>query len=386
VTGPAPLATVAQPIVDLQLFDVDEQTLVDNAIAAIQTLVPTFQPVEGNTEVVLVEASALLVATTMYTINQLGQSVLDNLVALQGVTRLPGAQAAGSVTVAMTATTVGAQILPAGSTFRVYNLDGSSVDLTSVADTPHDPTVSLTFPVQVQAAVQGTYPNLIPVGTPAVLVDVLTWVDSATTGALTGGADPETDDAFYLRAAVWFATQNHTLVLPVHFASAALNVAGVGRSVCINLWDGTGAAAGTVAGHVTVVVATATGTACTPQVKSNVLATLTANSTTGLTSHVIDPTFKHFAVTCTISVVAGQPPADVITQVVRALSAALDPAVRQFGQPLYVNQLIVIAGEVNGVYRVVTLTATVNGVDSASYVPSAVDLPDGPATVNVTAV
>jgi uncharacterized phage protein gp47/JayE len=213
---------VTAPLIGLTLFDVDEQTLVDNAKAAIQTQIPTWQPIEGNTEVVLVEASALLIATTMFTINQLGQSVLDNLVALQGVVRLPAVAAAGTVVVTAVASTIGTVTLPVGSTFRVYQVDGSSVDLVTTASatvTPVD-TGPVTFTVQVLAPA-GVFPNLIPAGTPAVLVDVLTWVDSAVTGALAGGADPESDAAFYGRAATWFAAQNRTLVTASHFTGWA---------------------------------------------------------------------------------------------------------------------------------------------------------------------
>jgi uncharacterized phage protein gp47/JayE len=378
---------VTAPLINLTLFDVDEQTLVDNAKAAIQTQIPTWQPIEGNTEVVLIEASALLVATTMFTINQLGRSVLDNLVALQGVTRLPPAQAVGTVQVTCIASNIGTVTLPTGSTFRIYNVDGSSVDLVTTAAatvTPLDDS-AVTFPAQVIAPA-GVYPNLIPAGTDAVLVDVLTWVDSAVTGVLTGGADTEGDDAFYLRAATWFATQNRTLVLPAHFAAAALNVSGVGRSVAVDRWDGLVLAAiGTVAGHVTVVVATPTGGACSAPVKAEVTAELTAGATAGLNITVQDPRLLAFVAAVTVKVAAGFPPADVAAAVTRAVQALLDPATRGFGQPLYLNQLIVAAGEVAGVELVVSATGTVGGIAAASYTPGPFDLPAASPTVTVTA-
>jgi hypothetical protein len=121
-------------------------------------------------------------------------------------------------------------------------------------------------------------------------------------------------------------------------------------------------------------------------VKAEVTAELTAAAVAGLVVTVTDPTFKAFVATVQIAVAAGFSPDDVGSQVTRAVQALLDPATRGFGAPVYVNQLIVVAGEVPGVDRVVSAAATIGGVAAASYVPAALDLPAASPAVTVTTV
>ncbi len=377
---------MSSPIVNLTLFDQDEQVTVDNSVAAIETLIPGIQLIEGNTEMVLIEAAALQIGLTQYTINQLGQSVLDNIIALWGLPRLTAVAAEGTITVTIAASTIGVQTLPAGSIFRVYNSDGSSLDLVTTQDVTHNPTDSLTFAAPVDVSTVGSYPNTLVSGTPCTLVNVLTWVDGAVIGSLTGGTDPETDAEFYPRAALFFQNQQQTLVLTPQFATAALDVDGVGRAFAITAWDGSGSTPGTVGGHVSVVVATASGAACSTDTKTAVLNTLTGQAIAGLTINVLDPVLKAFVVAVAVAVLPGFVADDVLANVTRAIQTFLDPSTWVFGAPLYINQLIVVAGEVPGVARVGTVTGTVGGTNITSYTPGPLDLPNGTAAVTATAI
>ena len=376
---------MSAPIVNLNLFAMTEEQLVASMIAAIQTQLPMWTPVEGNTEVVLTEAAAVQVGVTLYTLNRLGRSVLDNLVALFGLTRNPATASTGTVTVTIAGATVGTRVLPAGSRFRIYFADGTSTDLLSLADVSGLPP-TMTFAVPVVADVPGAFPNSIPAGSSATLVDTVSWVDSAvTTGTFLGGSNTEADAQFYPRALGYFAAQNRTLVTVPQFAAAALQTPGVGRSQVFNNWDNSGAAVGSVLGSLTVAIATLTGTACASNAKALVLSNLLGSAIAGLNIVIADPVLKPYVVTGTVNVAVGYGSATVLAAVVAALRTYLSPATYGWGQPIWANQLVVIAGEVPGVARVGSMDATVGGVASGSYVPGPTDMPST-ITVNVTAI
>ncbi|MBM9467266.1 baseplate J/gp47 family protein [Nakamurella leprariae] len=379
MTSPNPDLPAA---VDLTLHDVSERDLVQAAVDAIRVRIPDWVPQEGHVEVLLIEAAALLIGQYSYGLNEIPRKVLDGVIQLDGVSRLPAIAAGGTVQVTIASTTSGIKLLPWGSRFRVALGDGTSIDLISDEQVQINPANGLTATVHVTAEYPGAAANGVPAGTAVQTVDVVQWVESAQlASALAGGADAESDAVFYARAAAIRRRRTDTLVTAENFETAALDVPGVGRAKGFSLWDGTGAP-GTDLGHVTVVVAAPDGTEVTGQVAAAVQSTLSGKSVAGLQIHVIDPDFQPFGIGVQITLAPGYTEAAVAAAVQADLQAWLAPAARPWGQRLWENEVVVRVGQVPGVARVVDIT----GPAIAITAPSPIMLPQSPIPVTVTVV
>lgn len=118
---------------DLSLYDADEQELVDRALLDAAIKLPEWQPREGNTEVVLIEALALVVAELVYAINRAPVTALEGLLALYGFPRDPGTPPTASAQ--FTLADMLGHTIPAGTTVRVVVAStGEEVDFTTNVD------------------------------------------------------------------------------------------------------------------------------------------------------------------------------------------------------------------------------------------------------------
>ena len=343
--------------VNLTLHTVNENDLVDSMIAAMQVEVPEWIPQEGATEVVLMEALALVMGQQIFALNQLPRVVLDGIIAIRGYARNPAVSATGQVTVTLAASTLGTRLLPAGARFRLGIANDATIDMLTVEDVSINPTDGITGVVHVIADTPGVEANGITIGTVAVMVDTFTWVESAVVSAtIGGGADEETDSVFYARVAAAFQALSTTLVIDQQFATAALGVAGVGRAKGYGLWDGVGAI-GSMGGHIAVAIAAADGTDLSDAIKAQVLAVLTAGAVAGLQVHIIN--FSHASMNLVVqySAAIGATVATVTAAIEVVLRAWLNPITWPYTETLTsVNQIILRIGTVPGVDNVTSVT------------------------------
>jgi hypothetical protein len=227
-----------QGYVDLELYDTSPGVLVDRALLDAQTKLPDWQPRDGNTEVVVLEAQAVITSELGYGINRVPSAVLDGLLALYGVERSPGVAATATVTFTLTAPL--GYVLPAGTTVRL-GLGGEVEPL----DFTTDVDVSLTAGTTVTAAVTATRPtddaNGTPAGTALVVVSAVPEIDTATLATdVAGGTGPEDDIGYRNRGAQRLRRLVSTLVLPEHFTADALDTAGVFRVRTLDNFDAAG--------------------------------------------------------------------------------------------------------------------------------------------------
>lgn len=336
--------------VDLSLHDVDVDELVDRALVDAQTKLPEWTPREGNTEVVLTEALALIVAELVYAINRVPPLTLEGLLALFGVARGDGDPATGEVEFTL-ADTFG-HTIPEGTTLRVTVTEtGEEVQFVTLDVLTISPG-NTTGSVGVQATENGVSGNGLPAGTLLELVDAVPYVDQVElTTATSGGSDLETDSEFYDRGALLLSRLVTTLVLDDHFTAAALEDPAVGRARTYDLYDGVGASVGSDVGHVTVVVTDDDGTALDAGTKTALAATLTAKAVAGLTVHVIDPTYTTVDVEVDIQVLEGFDGPTVAAAVQEALEGYLNPATWEWGDTVYLYELVSLIDGVDGVDR-----------------------------------
>lgn len=366
--------------IDLTVHQVTETDLVDAAVQQFQTLAPNWNPSEGDTESLLIEALAVIVGQDVYAINQIPRVTLTGLLTLWGVTRKPGVGASGTVRLSIAAGTSGAQTVPAGTGFRVTNSNGVVLELTSTSDVIADPGAGSFAYVPVQVVAPGVIGNGIPPGSVVTLAQPVGWVESASLfTASSGGQEPESDDDYFARAAGFLQRQTSALVIPAHFEAWALDQNGVGRAKCISLWDGAGTV-GAVTGYVTVAVTDASGGALSSGAKADLQGRMTALTTAGLSVRVVDPVFDTKTYGVTVDAQPGVDKPTLQAALVAMLDAWYSPASWPWGQVLYTNDLITKVQTFPGVLRV---TAT-SGTALNAAVSSPIQLPAASVVPTVT--
>lgn len=230
------MSTDSPELVPITLVDLTEQDLVDIALTDAAVKLPEWEPREGNTEVVLLEAQALITAELVYALNLLPDSVLEAVIGLYGLERDLGAPPAASFQFATSAATE--TVVPAGTRVRItYNTDDALDFLTNT---------DLLIPAGGTATVTATAEentdelNGSPTGITVELVDAILAVDTVTlTGNITGGRLLEESPAYRQRGANLFARLTSSLVLPSHFTAAALEFAGVARATTVDKYNPT---------------------------------------------------------------------------------------------------------------------------------------------------
>jgi hypothetical protein len=227
-----------QGYVDLSLYDTTPGVLVDRALLDAQGKLPDWQPRDGNTEMVLLEALAIIVSELGYAINRVPSAVLDGLLALFEVERSLGAAAAADVRFSLTATS--GYVLPAGTLVRLAL--GGELDPLDFAT---DSDVTLTSGTTVTVPATATRPtddaNGIPAGTPMVVVSAVPEIDAAELATtVAGGTGAEDDVTYRNRGAQRLRRLVSTLVLPEHFTADALDSVGVFRVKTLDNFDAAG--------------------------------------------------------------------------------------------------------------------------------------------------
>jgi uncharacterized phage protein gp47/JayE len=360
----------------LILFDLDSTDLVNRALVDRTSKTPEWNPVDGNEEMTLLEAQALIAAEIMYGTNRIPDGTITGALNLLGVTVSPGEQATASVTFNLS-DSLGHRI-PAGTVVAVAVGDDqvqftTDTDLTvAMGDTSG--TISMTSVDNTAEA------NGITAGTALIPISAIPYVDTAVLATdVFAGADPETSSDFINRGITRFARLNDTLVKAAHFTDEALTYSQVVRATTIEPWDSVGAAA--TPGHVTVALLGANGAPLSSGDKATILADLQAKALINLTLHVTDPTITTVNVTASLHSLPGEDTAAVHDAVIAALGDYLSTDTWPWNATVRYNKLLNVIENVDGVDYVDTLTVPSGNVSLSGVAPLAVL---GTATITVT--
>jgi uncharacterized phage protein gp47/JayE len=339
---------------NLVIYDKDPQDIVDAALVTLQSRLPDWTPSETNLELALLEAMALEVAETIYSINRLPEVMTEVLLTLYGVTRDPGA--APSVTVEFTMADDAGYVIPLGTEISIpisdeENLSFFTNTALTIAEGDTDGTVTATATENTISA------NGIDIGTEAELVDAIEAVDAVvTTTEITGGIAPETTEDWLTRGIQRLQRLTDTLVIPEHFVQLALEQPYVTRANAIDNYDPTsGNDPGDDAGHITVVVYGNNANVSNPN-KATLLTLLENNSSANLGVHLIDPTIQTVNVTATVKKIDSYDSTEVLNDVVDAIEAYLSPTTWSWSGTVRRNELITLISNVTGVDYTVSLT------------------------------
>jgi uncharacterized phage protein gp47/JayE len=367
--------------VDLRIFDITDQEMVNTAIANLLLNLPGWVPNEANIEMVIIESLALVMAEGIVAINRLPGAVTAAILAMAGVTQDIGAPPTATATITF-GDTIG-HTVPGGTRVLLPQSDGSAI--TFLVEPP-GVTVLAGSSSGVASIIGDTYTaiaNGTPSGTELIMADRLPFVESvALATAVANGADPETDNQWRDRGVARLARLSDALVTPGHFVSAALETEGVAAAVGLDLWDGSGGAPGDDPGHMTVAVLGDGGVALSAPAKAALATSLEGRAVAILTVHVIDVTVVTVNVATTVVLRSGFDPASVTAAIQGAVTSYLDPLAWTGGATIYLNEMISLVDQVTGVDRVTTVTLAGS---AANYTMSGyAALPDA-GTITVTA-
>ena len=345
---------------NLVIYDKDPQDIVDSALVTLQSRLPDWTPSETNLELAVLEAMALEVAETIYSINRLPEVMTEVLLTLYGVTRDPGAPP--EVTVEFTMADDAGYVIPLGTEISIpisdeVNLSFFTDSALTIAGGNTTGTVTATATENTIAA------NGIDIGTEAELVDAIEAVDAVvTTTEIAGGVAPETTEAWLTRGIQRLQRLTDTLVIPEHFTQLALEQPYVTRANAIDNYDPTsGNPVGDDAGHITVVVYGDGANVSAPN-KTTLLTLLENNSAANLGVHLVDPTITTVNVTATVKKIDSYDSTDVLNSVVDAIEAYLSPTTWPWSGTVRRNELITLISNVVGVDYTVSLSAPASDV------------------------
>lgn len=367
--------------VDLRIYDQPDQDIIQTAIANTQLNLPGWVPREGNTEVVVIESLALEIAEAIVAINRLPGAVLQALLLLAGVDRDYGAAPVALATIYF-GDLLG-HTVPGGTRVLLRLGDGSTV--TFLVEPPglivlpgaDAGVVSLIGDTFTDAANGITAGNLLEMADPLPFVERVELLTDVT-----DGRDPESDDQWRDRGVQRLSRLSDALVIPRHFQAAALERPEVAAALAIDLYDpATGPAPGDNPGHITVAVLGDGGVALSTEAKDAIEIDLEARAVAVLDVHVMDATVVVVPVATTVVPVDGVVWATVQANVQAAVAAYLDPLLWTFGSTIYLNEMISLIDQVQGVSRVVSVT--IDGVAANKTLSGVAALPDA-GTVTVT--
>lgn len=347
---------------DLELTELNEQTLIDTALANTVEKFPDWTPREGHTAVVLLEEHAGVAADLAYVINQLPGVMTEVVLRLFGTARNQGVPPSATVTFALSDTD--GHTIPVGTVVRLDlgdNLD--PVDFTTEADlviAPGDDTGT----VAASAGVATINANGISSGTPLELIDAIGYVDSVELAStVTGGALAEDGAAFLDRATPELSRLTSTIVRPVDVESyIAVAHPEVPRIKALDKYDPTDpdSIPGGSPGFVSVAVAGAGGAAVSDTARAFIAAELAARMHAGLVVDVVNADVTEVDVTLTVLRTSNADPSDVEAATIAALTDYLNPDTWDWTTAVRVNELIAVADAATGVDTVldVDLPAT----------------------------
>ena len=350
---------------NLVIYDKDPQDIVDAALVVLQARLPEWTPSETNIELALLEAMALEVAETIYTINRLPEVMVETLLALYEIERDQGE--APSVTIEFTMADNAGYTIDEGTEVSISISASENLSFFTDSDLVIAP--GNTTGTKTATAIENTISaNGVAIGTSCELVDAIEAVESIeTTTVIAGGEAPEDDTTFLTRGIQRLQRLTDTLVIPEHFSQYALEKTYVTRAYAIDNYNseaGSGVP-GDHDGHITVVVY-GDGANVSNGNKALLLAELDDNASGNLGVHLLNPTINTVNVAIAVKKVDAYTTGAIQTAVQTALTAYLNTATWDWSGTVRRNELITLVSNITGVDYVVSLTTPASDVTYAT--------------------
>lgn len=345
---------------------VEESTLGDDAISRLQDRWPTWEPNDGDMEVVQIEAIASMAASVADTAASVPATILEALgQELFGVEPNLGSPAVGSLAITFI-NAAGNYLVPAGSEF---DIDGFAFAVDSdVRPAVGQATVT---GVPITATEIGTAFNDLPGSYITPISAIASVLSADLEGTTFGGEEEDTPEDYMGRLLLALRQNSRTLTTLRDYELFALAYSDVGRALALN----NGARA------VAIWLLTPTGQAVSTTRKNALLVEYDENREVNTNVSIYDPAFGVINVTYTVAAYPNYDPTDLTNRINAKLADQLDPFM--WGRPKYIgdistqlwvnditvrhNKLIDAIGDVEGVNYVYSLviSGTVEGTGAA---------------------
>lgn len=355
---------------DLEFIEAtSEDELLAMAVERMRVSIPEWVPDESQTEMVLLQAMCLLVGMEVYALNELPETVLEQLLGLYGLERSEGVRARAQVEFGVDESAP-TQTIPNGTRLR-FTLEstGETYDLV----TTESVTVTTSQTLRGTAWAELEEPGAAVNGLANVELDVadpLFFVEWARLSSpILGGQEPESDERFFNRGSAVLRRQVATLVLPEHFELAVLEDERVGRAAAFSLRKP--GVSGDQLGHVTVVVTDREGEALDADVMEALQVRLTKMAAAGLSVHVAAPAYAGLTITVSVATLPAYDGSVVRAAVEAALRSYFSPLGWPWRPSVSRNEVIGAASKVPGVAWVLGATVALTGQAAADDVPIA---------------
>jgi hypothetical protein len=296
----------------------DEQTLADNAIAALQATWPDWEPNDGDMEVVLIETLAPLAQNAAQQAANMPPAALIALGEMMGVPYNDGVQAQTTAMLTFI-DTAGGYYVPAGSEIDLGGYAFSTMyDQTSVAGSD-----TITG-VEIIATLVGAAANgLSSASSGWASVTLPVWVqDVATEAPTVNGEDPDDGQTYLNTVSRELQLRARVVVTLPDYEIAALDTPGIGRVY----------AETNTARDVSVWVTDPDGQPVDQTIKDQLAALYATKRLVNVTVGILDPAYTTIDITWTAMALAGYAASDVLARGNAALAQLLNPA--GWGAPL----------------------------------------------------
>jgi hypothetical protein len=310
---------------DLTVYDAQPSDLVAAAIsyATLQAKFPSWNPLEGNTEVALLEQIAVVVAELVVAINRLPGATVATVLRLMNI--IPGSGTPSTATMTMTFIDGAGYTVPNGSTFSLTLPSGVALFNTvgnAVAAPATSPAVS-TVTIPITCTVNASAPNGVVGGTALTSVQTSYSLNTSVLATTTaGGTDPESNSSWLSRGAAVLQSLSATIVTSDQFTTSAVQYLPQGspygsRAMTTDNWNS--ATSSSAPGYVTVSVMGSGGVTIPSGTKTALQADLSANAVAGLSISVVDATINTVNITYSAVADSGYTTSQVEANVVSAL-------------------------------------------------------------------
>ena len=342
--------------VDLTLYDKGPEDILEAAQVTLQTRIPDWSPSATNIEVMLLEALALEVGETVFSLNRIPESMVRVLLSLYGIEFDSGQPPV--VDLQFTAQDTDGYVIPAGVEVAIPMSNGEFMSFfTDSALTITEGNILGT--VSATATVFTNIANGIAIGTSGELVDAIVGIDAVETATVVAdGRLPETVEQWTFRGVQRLRRLVDTLVIPQHFIQAALENSLVQRANAVDNYDPTADPPGDPGDHpgnVTVVVYGDDAPLSSGE-KTTLRDSLELRAMANLIVHVIDPTITPVDVTVSVGIEPTATEATVLQAVEDRLIEYLSPTTWPWAGTVRRNELISVIDQVPGVSYVDTIT------------------------------
>jgi len=360
-------------------IEVDSTELLDEAYQLIKSKSPNWQQNDANLDVWIMQATAAQAADLLSLANNVPESIFQYYgSSIVGIPPNDGASALVGSTWTMSDSL--GHTIPAGTQVSIRDSAGVEHGFESTADVviPAGSTATAAGGITLQSVEVGaSLNNLGGAGYAATLIDTLAYVSSVVlTGPTAGGGDPELSSEYSDRLARKLQRLSQRPVLAADYSLAALDVAGVYRSLALDGYNSSNQTYNNER-YLGIAAVDSAGVPISAGIKTNLQTYLDGLRETNFVVNVFDPTVSLINVTYNVKCLTGYTTAVVKTnadaQVNNYLSSAnwgqdpsvLDSSARlqtwvQTTQLLY-NKLIQVLGNTEGVNYVISMTMAIQG-------------------------